>query len=59
MKELKIYEYQAEHIENTLRIVARLLESNKKDTSLDRDVMQAWSMIKNVLSGEYNKISKR
>lgn len=50
MKELKIYEYQAKQIEDTLRIVARVLKSQNKETCLDRDVMQSWAMIKNVLS---------
>ena len=50
MKELKIYEFQAKQIEDTLRLVARTLESKSKTTSLDRDVMQSWEMIKNVLA---------
>ncbi len=50
MKELKIYEFQAKQIEDTFRIVARILDSKSKTTCLDRDVMQSWQMIKNVLS---------
>ena len=50
MKELKIYEFQAKQIEDTFRLVARTLESKCKTTSLDRDVMQSWEMIKNVLA---------
>ena len=50
MKELKIYEFQAKQIEDTLRLVARLLESKKKETCLDRDIMVSWQQIKNVLS---------
>ena len=50
MKELKIYEFQAKQIEDTFRLVARTLESKSKTTSLDRDVMQSWEMIKNVLA---------
>lgn len=49
MKELKIYEFQAKQIEDTLRLVANRLESKNRETSLDRDVMQSWEMIKNVL----------
>lgn len=49
MKELKIYEFQAKQIEDTFRLVAITLESKGKTTSLDRDVMQSWEMIKNVL----------
>jgi len=50
MKELKIYEFQAKKIEDTFRLVARILESKSKTTCLDRDVMQSWEMIKNVLA---------
>lgn len=50
MKELKIYKFQAKQIEDTFRLVARVLESQKKITSVDRDVMQSWEMIKNVLA---------
>ena len=49
MKVLKIYEFQAKQIEDTFRLVARVLESQHKITSVDRDVMQSWEMIKNVL----------
>lgn len=59
MKELIIYEYQAKQIEDTLRIVARVLESQSKKTCLDRDVMQSWGMIKNILKEEPNKTVSR
>ena len=59
MKELKIYEYQAKQIEDTLRIVERVLESNKKKTCLDRDVMLSWGMIKNVLAGKADEFVHR
>ena len=51
MKELKIYEFQAKRIEETFRLVAKSLGSKTKTTSVDRDVMQSWEMIKNVLAG--------
>jgi len=50
MKELKIYEFQAKQIEDTFRLVARLLNSKNKDTCLNRDVMQSWKIIENVLN---------
>lgn len=59
MDELKIYEFQAKHIEDTLRIVANVLKSHSKETSLDRDVMQSWGMIKNVLNKDIDKQVKR
>lgn len=59
MKELKIYQFQAEQIEDTFRIVARILESQSRKTCLDRDVMVSWGMIKNVLSGDIDKHVER
>ncbi len=59
MKELKIYEFQAKQIEDTLRMVANRLNSSPKGTSLDRDIMQSWGMILNVLTQEINKEVKR
>ena len=51
MKELKIYKFQAEQIEDTFRLAVNILKLNSKDkqTSFDRDIMQSWQMIKNVL----------
>ncbi len=59
MKELKIYEFQAKQIEDTFRIVARVLDSKSKKTCLDRDVMQSWQMIKNVLAEDINQHVER
>jgi hypothetical protein len=50
MKELKIYEFQANKIEDTLRKVNNLLDCSKKEICLDRDVMEAIQILKNVLS---------
>lgn len=59
MKELTIYEFQAKQIEDTLRLFARVLDSKSKKTSIDRDVMQSWQMIKNVLAGDIKNQVKR
>lgn len=59
MKELKIYEFQAKQIEDTFRLVSRVLESKSKKTSLDRDVMVSWQMIKNVIEGNIDKHVER
>ena len=59
MKELKIYEYQAKQIEDTLRIVARILKSANKETCIDRDVMQSWQMIKNILAEKPEELVTR
>lgn len=59
MKELKIYEFQAKQIEDTFRLVARIMECNNKETSVDRDVMQSWEMIKNVIAENPEKEVKR
>jgi len=50
MKELKIYEFQAKQIEDTLRTVQRLMESEKRETCIDRDIMVSWQMIKNIIA---------
>lgn len=59
MAELKIYKFQAKQIEDTFRLVARAMESKTKETSLDRDVMQSWQIIKNVLAGKIDEPVKR
>jgi hypothetical protein len=59
MKELKIYEFQAKRIEDTLRLVANTLHSHGKTTCLDRDVMQSWEMIINVLAEHPEKTTDR
>ncbi|MBD2705528.1 hypothetical protein IC229_33275 [Spirosoma sp. BT702] len=50
MEELKIYQYQAKEIEDTLRIVANVLNSRSRETALDRQVMKAYEMIEKVLA---------
>lgn len=55
MEELIIYKFQAEQLENTLRLVANLLKSQSKETCLDRDIMQSWQMVKNVIEGKPEK----
>ncbi len=50
MKELKIYEFQAKQIEDTFRVVQRIMESDKKKTCIDRDIMLSWQMIKNIIA---------
>lgn len=52
MEKLEIYRFQAEDIEDTLRMVANVLESNKKETCLDRNVIQSLERMRNVLKGE-------
>lgn len=49
MEELKIYKYQAEQIENTLRLIANIMGSRNKETCLDRDIMRSDEFIKEVL----------
>lgn len=55
MEKLTIYQFQAEQIENTLRLVSNLLKSQNKTTCLDRDIMQSWQMVKNVIEGNPDK----
>lgn len=57
MEELMIHKYEAEQIEDTLRIVANILGSRSKETCADRQVMSSIKMIKRVLGkseGESN-----
>lgn len=59
MDELKIYKFQLEQIKDTLRIVANLLNSRTKETSLDRDIMVSIGMIDNALNGEIDNSVNR
>jgi hypothetical protein len=49
MEELKIYKFQAKQIDNTLRLVTRVLSSHNKETSLDREIMKSSETIKSIL----------
>ena len=55
MEELRIYKFQAKRIEDAFRMAARVLKSSSKETCLDRDVMQSWEFIKNVLKEDIDK----
>jgi len=55
MKELKIYKFQAKEIEDALRLVTNVLNSQSRNTSVDRSVMVAHEMIKNVLNEDIDK----
>lgn len=55
MEELKIFRFQAKRIEDTLRLVANALQAYNKDTCLNRDIMQSWEMIQNVLDEHIEK----
>lgn len=51
MEELIIHKYQAETIENALRLAMRALDSRKKETetAMDRELLRADKYIKEVL----------
>ena len=59
MEELKIYEFQAKQIEDTFRKVANRLNSQSKETCLDRDIMVRWGLIQNLLKKDIDKHVKR
>ena len=59
MEELKIYKYQAKHIEDALRLTARYEKSSKLETCYDRDVMQALQMIRNIINGKPDQFVNR
>ncbi len=50
MEELMIYRFQADHIEDTLRIIANILGSRTKETCADRQVVKAIEFINKVLT---------
>ncbi len=54
MEELMIHKFEAEQIEDTLRIVANVLGSRKVEgqTCCDRQVVKSIEMIKRVLAKE-------
>ena len=58
MEKLEIYEFQARDIENTLRMVSNVLESSKRETCIERNVMQSLERIRNVLSKDIDKTTK-
>lgn len=49
MNKVEIYEWQLKNIQDCLRIVSRVLDSSKKVTSLDRDIVQSQEYVKNAL----------
>ena len=57
MSELIIHKYQAEQIEDTLRIVANILDSRnkEKETCADRCILKSIEHIKNVLNKTLEK----
>ena len=55
MKQLTIYEFQAKSIENALRLCSNVLNSQSKETCLDRQVIQALKFIRNSIAGTPEK----
>lgn len=50
MDELKIYRFQALHIEDTFRVVANILKSRSKETCIDRQICKSIEMINEILN---------
>ncbi len=55
MKELKILKFQAEVIQDALRLVININNCASKKTSFDRDVMAAKEYIDNVLDERFDR----
>lgn len=55
MEKIELYKFQAKIIYDALRLSARTLNSKDKETSMDRDIMQALGYIENALSGDKDK----
>jgi hypothetical protein len=50
MKELIIYEFQAQAILDALKLTARIYDCGSKESCYDRDVMQSIRTMENVLA---------
>ena len=68
MDALKIYRFQVDHIDDTLRIVANIFDSRKKATCIDRQIVKSIDWVKEILvqapatplpygAADWNKIS--
>ena len=55
MEEIIIYKFQLETISEALRLAIRTLESQKQETCLDRQLIQAKRYSDNALKGEKDK----
>lgn len=59
MKQLKIYEYQAKMIEDTLRKLNNVYNCTELESALGRDFIQSWETIKSVLNETPDNVSFR
>jgi hypothetical protein len=59
MEELIIYKFQAKAIEDALRSAARIFKSQSKTTCVDRDIIESWQYIQNVIDGNIDKEVER
>jgi hypothetical protein len=55
MKKLIIYEFQVKHLLDTFNYITSQFNCSKKETCMDRDVMQSREMLTNVLNEEIDK----
>jgi hypothetical protein len=58
MEEITIYKFQLKTIAEALRVAINALESQKQETCLDRQLVQANQYAKNALNGEKDKSVK-
>ena len=47
---VQLEEWQVKHIEDTLRLVANQFNSSKRETCLDRMIMQSWNWVVDALN---------
>ena len=61
MEKLEIYKDQAESIENALRLASRTLDGENKQSQscMDRDIIQALGMVRNILNKDIETLVKR
>lgn len=46
----QLEDWQLKHIEDTLRLVANAFHSSKRETCLDRMIMQSWNWVVDALN---------
>ena len=57
-KIIKVPLWELKEIANTLRMVANTLDSPKRESCLDRNVMRSWNHVVDMINGHTSSISE-
>ena len=57
-KTIKVPLWELKEISDTLRMVANALDSPKRESCLDRNVMRSWNHVVDMIKGRTSSISK-